>query len=843
LILALCLAPLLSADAWAQKRVTAPEIFHVYPAGGRQGTTCEAEILGGGLAGATNVHISGGGAQTAIVKVYQGASAGNSERAKQITALKERLAQARKQNPEDTKAQDELRTQLALVVGKKYAPDDGKGLLVIQVTLAPDAEPGPRELRVETPGGLSKPYPFYVGVLPEFRKAEVSLCEFSQNKNKGKQTRPRDLPPLTFVLPPGSPLLLLDEDMLFRGPPPVFTIPATLNGQIFPGQVDRYRFQARKGQQLVISAVARELKPYLADGSPGWFVAVLTLYDAKGNEVAYAQSYRFHPDPVIFHKVPADGQYTLEIRDSVYRGRYDFVYRISVGELPFVTGMFPLGGPAGKPTSVKLEGWNLPAATVAAGANSKAPGIEHVSVRNKEGVSNLRPFAVDSLPEILEQEPNNTVAQSQKVSLPIIVNGRIDPPGDRDVFRFEGKAGEEIVAEVQARRLDSPLDSCLKLTDAGGKQLAFNDDYEEKVGGAPEGWEDKGLGRETHHADSYIRATLPADGTYYLHLGDIQGKGGPEYAYRLHIRPAQPDFAVLVTKTSIGMKTGASEPLAVQVLPRDGFTGAVNVTLSDGASGFKLSNPYISPKTPNQIQFAITAPPAPTEKPVKLAFEGRATIQGREVVHRAMTVELMEQAFGGYYHAVPADGLVAMVTEPPKPPPPKPNPGKSAQPKATPPKSTPPKADAPKAEPSKIGAGLLDGDAVDRLFAAPLEERLYREVTAKIVGKTPIVIPIEGTARVQVSMATRVPLATTITLELREPPEGITMRDASQSPDGAEVGFALHADPAKGIRPGQKGNLTINVLIPRGRRPGLLGILPPLPFEIVAPAVSPPPGK
>jgi len=52
------------------------------------------------------------------------------------------------------------------------------------------------------------------------------------------------------------------------------------------------------------------------------------------------------------------------------------------------------------------------------------------------------------------------------------VNGRIDPPGDRDIFRFTARAGGRIVAEVYARRLDSPLDSVLKLTDAQGLQLA-----------------------------------------------------------------------------------------------------------------------------------------------------------------------------------------------------------------------------------------------------------------------------------------------------------------------------------------------------------------------------------
>jgi len=45
-------------------------------------------------------------------------------------------------------------------------------------------------------------------------------------------------------------------------------------------------------------------------------------------------------------------------------------------------------------------------------------------------------------------------AAAQRVKLPIIVNGRIDQPGDWDVFRFQGRAGEAIVAEVYARRLD-----------------------------------------------------------------------------------------------------------------------------------------------------------------------------------------------------------------------------------------------------------------------------------------------------------------------------------------------------------------------------------------------------
>ena len=162
-----------------------------------------------------------------------------------------------------------------------------------------------------------------------------------------------------------------------------------------------------KGQQLVIAASARELIPYIADAVPGWFQAALTLYDAKGNELAYADHYRFHPDPVLYYEIPADGQYIVEIHDSIYRGREDFVYRITVGELPFVTEHLPAGRPAGARTAVEVQGWNLPATRLVARLQGQEPGVYPLAVHQDGLVSNAVPFAVDTLPECLEKEPNN----------------------------------------------------------------------------------------------------------------------------------------------------------------------------------------------------------------------------------------------------------------------------------------------------------------------------------------------------------------------------------------------------------------------------------------------------
>ncbi len=98
----------------------------------------------------------------------------------------------------------------------------------------------------------------------------------------------------------------------------------------------------------------------------------------------------------------------------------------------------------------------------------------------------------------------------------------MDKPGDVDVFQFRAGAGEKIVAEVYGRRLNSPLDSLLRLTDASGKVLELNDDYMLKE----EHLHTNMMGLVTHHADSYLMAEVPAAGTYYVHLADSQRHGG-----------------------------------------------------------------------------------------------------------------------------------------------------------------------------------------------------------------------------------------------------------------------------------------------------------------------------
>jgi hypothetical protein len=255
------------------------------------------------------------------------------------------------------------------------------------------------------------------------------------------------------------------------------------------------------------------------------------------------------------------------------------------------------------------------------------------------------------LPECLEQEPNNDPSHAQKVTLPIVVNGRIDRPDDWDVYEFTGRAGDTVVAEVSARRLESSLDSVVKITDAAGKLVGLNDDHEDPESGA-----------NTHDADSYLTVTLPADGKYYVHIGDTARHGGEDYAYRLRISAPQPDFVLQIMPSSFAIRGKASGSVPVYAIRKEGFTGPIKLSLKDPPAGFSAP-PSVLPANQSLGRLMVKSDMSETKEPVSLVVEGRATVDGREIVRKAVPGEDRMQAFL-WRHLLPADELKALVSDP-----------------------------------------------------------------------------------------------------------------------------------------------------------------------------------
>jgi hypothetical protein len=511
-----------------------PLLTSVFPAGGRCGTKVQATATGtdlGGDVAATSVWVSGKGVTGKVLAFKDPTHAG------------------------------------------------------IEVTIAPDASLGEREIRLITAGGVSNRARFYIGDLPEVSEVEPN----------SEKSQPQQLPGLPLVV----------------------------NGQITDNDRDYFRFHAQAGQKLVLSVLGRAIEPFIANAVPGWFDPCLTVYDSTGEQVAYADDFRIRPDPVMFFPVPEDGDYTVEIRDIIYRGRPDFIYRLTIGELPYVTDIFPLGGQTGSRAAIQLHGYNLAKNTITFDLPKEPQKI------TIEGM----PFLVDSKCE------------------PAVINGKIQKPGDVANYPLTVKAGEKLVMEVMARRLGSPLDSILTLYDAKGNQLAENDD-----------WTDLTDSPATHHADSRILYTFAAAGTYTLRLRDVQGNGGDEYAYRLTIAPPQPDFVLRIVPDNPRMGQGDTTAITVTAIRKDNFDGEIHLDVEGLPPGFKASEAVIQ-NGQDEGRLTITAPPDAPMAIVEPAIWGTATTDKDTVRHRAQTAENVMQAFA-YTHFMPTERLALSVLKP-----------------------------------------------------------------------------------------------------------------------------------------------------------------------------------
>jgi hypothetical protein len=307
----------------------------------------------------------------------------------------------------------------------------------LEITAAKDALPGVRRFRVKTPLGTSNLVTVAVGTLPEI------------------QTRER-------------------EAMDAGAPPQVVDLPATLIGTIASSGVKHtYQFDGKAGEEAVFVVEASKLGSKLA--------SVLALSDSSGQTLASAGQNANSPDAELTYKVPHDGRYTISITDRALGGGGEYFYRLDAGNLPYITGVFPLGVRVGQPVQVSITGVNLGGVSQTRivpppiGEGWTTFPLESTGGEIRS-VNEVR-LALGNEPEIVEQEPNDTIAQAQTVSLPVTINGHIDGGSkrggnpDEEYFRFHAGKGEKLSIDVAAARLGSALDSVIEVLDAQGNPI------------------------------------------------------------------------------------------------------------------------------------------------------------------------------------------------------------------------------------------------------------------------------------------------------------------------------------------------------------------------------------
>ncbi|MFN3650332.1 MAG: PPC domain-containing protein [Armatimonadota bacterium] len=423
--------------------------------------------------------------------------------------------------------------------------NDNGGALPVELKIAADAEPGIREIRVVTPRGTSNAGRIVVGTYPE-------AAEGDNGANNALATAQK-----------------------------LASLPVTVNGQVNGGEdVDWYTFEAAAGDTLVLDLTSFRMASAL-DG-------YLQLTDARGKSLASAQE-AFDRDPRIIHTFKTAGTYAVAVRDSLFRGGGNFSYRLTVGKLPVVTGYLPLGGRPGETVAVRLEGVNLGGMQ---SMNVEIPaGQERVSVMPKTpmGVATTPVELVASnMAQVVEAEPNDAPAQATATAeLPIALNGRIDKPGDVDLYRIKPAAAGTLTFDLLGRRIGSRIESFIRVLDAAGKELQQNDDAVGK--------------------DSRIAFGVQAGTEYLVEVRSQDRRAGGDVFYRLEIAPASgPDFRLSLSPDSINVPQGGSALITVNVERINGFNAAIPLKVEGLPAGVTASQAFI-PAGANSAQFTVSA--------------------------------------------------------------------------------------------------------------------------------------------------------------------------------------------------------------------------------------------
>ncbi len=479
--------------------LAASHIGFLMPAGARQDSRVEIIVGGQGFWGSHGAHISGGGVTVEKVRYIRNLPNISGTQRRYYTQILRQFHDGKPitvKKPESTEGwrnhsfHDRL-TELTpcerdIMYQAWFVPRNSlqaspaiAGRVIVELKIDKDAKPGVREFRLtDRNGTLSNPLKFFIGEVPEVREDY-------------------------FPFPPAVRSI------------PAIPIPSTVNGQIMPGETDQYTFKAAKGEEITFKLYGRFFNPFIGDGVPGHFQAVLEVFDAQKKSLAYADDYYFDPDPVLTFKAPADGVYTLKIRDALYRGREDFVYRVDAF--------------SGK----------MPEKSVT------APKIAGVPVKD---MGSLRITSPVEYPVLLGQVLNNPAGNSYPVKL---------------------KKDEEVVLEVFARRLGLPPDAVIKVFDSNGKLLAYNDDAEREKAGT--------ILHNT--ADPVLFFKAPANGTYTVSVSDVAKACGKDYKYFLRIDRKRERFALYTAPSTLRISSNTANKLTIKAERFDQFNGEIKLKI------------------------------------------------------------------------------------------------------------------------------------------------------------------------------------------------------------------------------------------------------------------------
>ena len=424
--------------------------------------------------------------------------------------------------------------------------------------------------------------------------------------------------------------------------PNIVTAPVIVNGRVQALlDQDCFQFQAEENQTIVAGIASHAIDVMGFDKNTRGFADLsLEILDASGRVLASAGD-TIGFDPVIEFIAPKKGNYIARVSCLGYNGFPQAVYRLTLGDVGYVTSIYPGGGKQGDQIPVELSGYNLPANASATIQNPSNHSLTHLATPGSIVTHRATAHWSDS-PENLEPEPNNTREQATPLSLGAIANGRFLEPGDEDWYLVNLTKGQPVSFEILAQRyLRSPVDTALEIYDPKGDKLTGNDD------GIIFGGETT---NDFNAFDSFLTYTPKEDGPHTLRVTENSGTSGPHTVYRLFAHEQRPDFRLFQWPDAVPVwGPGTTGSFLVEVIRLGGLKSTVELSIEGlpegwtGSTSYSHINDYREPKAAlgTKAILTITAPPdAKVGDLAEFHVIGRAETEHGTVEHRANILTL-----------------------------------------------------------------------------------------------------------------------------------------------------------------------------------------------------------
>ncbi|HEV3444026.1 MAG TPA: hypothetical protein VG099_05245, partial [Gemmataceae bacterium] len=167
-------------------------------------------------------------------------------------------------------------------------------------------------------------------------------------------------------------------------------------------------------------------------------------------------------------------------------------------------------------------------------------GYHSLRLTTVRGISNLKLFCIDDLPQAPEVTSNRDKTTPQALPVPCVVAGTLDAEKST-WFQITVKAGERLSFDVLGRRLGGPIDPQLSIYDVASKrEIAYEND-------SP--------GCQSDPRLSYVFKTA---GDYLIEVKDVLNRGGGDYVFRLRVG----DFPLATVPIPMAIQRGHSGSVA-----------------------------------------------------------------------------------------------------------------------------------------------------------------------------------------------------------------------------------------------------------------------------------------